>query len=284
MVRPKHVRRHAWLALACAFVVAATSGCAAVYPEIGTRLGQPPANATLEPPPPDDRFDVSIVGATVPPTMRDGRPWGETPGALPDPYLVVRVNDAELLRTDPESGTLRPRWPTAPRGTFKLAVGDAIELQLWAANALSDYPIGLKKLRLSRDAVSTGTLRVELTGGGGGEVEIALGPPKAAWGVGLWFELRNDGATVSRVLDASPASRSGVVARDRIVAIDDKPIETLSPNDVRSLFGAIPSAGRKITVEHAAGGVETVVLVEGPIYPLLSEERLIPKKTGAASR
>ena len=91
-------------------------GCAAVYPELETRIGEAPAGMPLDPPPPDDRYFLQVLRGHVPERTRDGRTWDQLLGSLPDPYAKVLVNGVDLFRTNAQSDTLEPTWPGSPSG------------------------------------------------------------------------------------------------------------------------------------------------------------------------
>jgi hypothetical protein len=265
----------AWVSVVLALVAASLSlGCTAIYPELGTKISAVAPGMALVPAAPEGRRYVAVVGASLPPTMRDGRPWGGVEGGKPTAYLVVRVNDRLLFKTNPDPDTLTPTWPDSPRGNQLLEVGDTLEFQVWDVKALADRPIGVSKVRLSPELLSLGQVRTELEGGG--EVTLSIEPAKAVWGAGIWFELRNDGAVVTRLLDESPASRAGIRRGDRILSIDGRPTASLSPSETRSLLAAIPAKGRVLVLAHEGGGTLDATLVEGPIYPLQSDRRLLP--------
>lgn len=252
----------------------ALTGCPALFPELSTPITAAPKDVELAPPPPPDRHYVEIKGARIPDKTRDGRAWDTVFGSLPDPQMKVLVNGAELLSTSSEQNTLTPVWADSPRGNFLVAVGDKIEVQLWDANALASTVIGKRDLTLSADMLQSGELVFELSGGG--QATLAIGPARAVWGAGFWFELRNGGARVSRVVDGSPATRAGLVDGDKILRIDGKPIEGMSLNEVRSALAVIPSEGRALDVQHGDGSTLQVTIKEGPIYPLYQDYRKLP--------
>lgn len=250
------------------------TGCTAFYPEISMQFSEAPRTGAFDPPPPSDRHYVSMKGGTVPPKTRDGRDWDQVFGSLPDPVARLYVNDAELLKTDAETNTLSPRWESAPRGNFRIAAGDKLEIQLWDANTLSSTPIGVARVTLTPDHLALREVVFHISGGG--TVTVGIEPARAIWGAGFWYELRNDSAYVSRLIESSPASRVGMRARDRILEIDGKGVDTMSLSQVRSALGSIPSAGRTLTVRHDDGGTLQVTLKEGPIYPLYADYSQLP--------
>ncbi|NUP07630.1 MAG: PDZ domain-containing protein [Polyangiaceae bacterium] len=267
------VRAHV-LALVTAVSSFGLAGCSPLYPELSTKFSEAPKSGAYDPPPPPDRYYLSVKGGRVPPKARDGREWDQVFGSLPDPIAKVLVNEKELFSTNADSDTLEPKWEKAPRGNFAISAGDKIQVQLWNANTLSDTPIGIRELTLTPDMITTGEVVFEISGGG--EVTLAIEPARPIWGAGFWFDLRNDGAAISRVVDSSPATRLGIRAGDRILKIDGKPTDGMSLNEIRSTLASIPTAGRKLSVQHDDGATLEVTLKEGPIYPLYKDYEKLP--------
>jgi membrane-associated protease RseP (regulator of RpoE activity) len=256
-------------------LVLPAAACAAVFPEIGTRMQAAPQGANLDPPPPEDRHFVRVVKGRVPPRARDGRTWDQVFGSLPDPYVRVIVNGVEMLKTNAASDTLEPTWQGSPSGNFKIVPGDRVEVQLWDASPLNDTPIGKRELKLQPEMFA-GAL--ELTLSGDCAVTLEILPAKAVWGAGFWYELRRGGVRVTRVVDASPASRAGLAQGDEILEIDGKATSAMSVDEVRSIFGAIPVGGVAMSVQHEDGATLKATIKEGPIYPLFSEHATLPVK------
>jgi len=250
------------------------AGCGAFFPEISTRFTEAPKLESFDPPPPADRHFVKVAGGKVPARTRDGRAWDQAFGSLPDPSARVIVNGVELFRTNAEGDTLAPSWPDSPSGNFRLAVGDKIEVQLWDNNPLNDTPIGTHLVTLSPDMLDAQEAVFPISGGG--EVTLAIKPAKPIWGAGFWYELRNDSAYVTRVIDSSPASRQGVKAGDRILSINSKNLDKMSTGEMRSHLGSFPTGGLTLTVQHSEGATLQVVVKEGPIYPLFEDYRQLP--------
>jgi hypothetical protein len=250
-------------------LLAALPGCPAVYPELGTRTTKVASDHAVDPPPPADLHWIRFTSAEVPPRTRDGRSWSKG-DKMPDPYAKLLVNGQEILRTNVQSSTLKPTWPDGPRGNFRLAPTDKLRVELWDKNALNDRPIGVRDVgRPTEEMRQSRAIRVELEGGG--EVVLAYEPAHPVLGLGLWYELRNDACFVTRLLEQSPAARGGVEKGDEVVKLGGKVVKSLGPDDVQSLWNAVPLAGLPVTVRHASGATQDAVLKEGPIYPLFSQ-------------
>lgn len=264
-------RRGALLALVAVSAAAAggLAGCPVVYPELATKLRKAPNDVALEPGPPADLRWIRFSSARIPPRTRDGRTWDQAFGKLPDPYAKLLINGKLVLRTPAQSNTLEPTWPDGPRGNFRIRPEDRLRVELWDSNPINDKPIGIRDVRPTEDHRAYRRMRVELEGGG--EVELAFEPAHAMLGLGLWYELRTSSCHITRLLEGSPAERAGVQPGDEVLRLGERDVRTMSPADVRSAFNAIPSTGLPALLRHPNGATQTVLFVEGPIYPLYDE-------------
>lgn len=258
------------LGSAFAFLLAAsTAGCALVYPEYGTHLVKAPDLGSFDPPPPSDRLYLEVVSAKIPEKTRDGRVWDEVLGSLPDPFLKILRDDAEIYRTDPESDTLAPTWKDAPKGNFPLRVGDSLRVEIWDANALIDHPIGVKQVTLGPEMLDAETERLNFDGGL--ELVLKIRAAKPLWGFGLRYEVHSGGASITSVMDQSPASRAGVQSGDKILKLASKDIANLSSDDVISEMNGPPTSGIQLTLQHGDGSTVDATVKEGPIYALFKD-------------
>ena len=66
-------------------VLAWTTGCGAVYPELSAPVRSAPAGAKLTPPAPADMIYIAFERAEIPETTRDGRRWDSIGGSAPGP-------------------------------------------------------------------------------------------------------------------------------------------------------------------------------------------------------
>ncbi|MFO0551998.1 MAG: PDZ domain-containing protein [Polyangiaceae bacterium] len=266
------VTRSARLAFVLAGAVALTlsTSCAAIFPEIATRLSAFPASRKPDPPAPQDRHFVRVVSGHMPKLKRDGQPWDGTFGTAADPYAILKVNGVEVIHTKAASNTFDPKWGTeSPCGNFAVVVGDKLRIELWHDGALVDTPVGVAEATLSADMIDRGAVDFDLSGEA--RVSIQFEEARPIWGAGFWFELRNEASYVTRLIDGSPASRAGIVAGDRILSIDGKKVAEMSTGEVQSKLSAIPAAGLALTLQHAAGGTLEATVKEGPIFPLFAD-------------
>jgi PDZ domain/C2 domain len=252
-----------------AIFMTAVVGCAAVYPELGTSIRPAPNEMALEPPPPEELRWLRFTGAVIPSQMRDGRTWQQSLGRLPNPYAKLIVNEVELMRTKPQTGTLTPNWPDAVHGNYKISASDKLRVELWDGDTLGDKPIGIKDFRATNDFVIGDQIRIEV--GGGAEVTLAYQPAHAMFGVGLWYELRSETCYVTRLLGGSPAERAGILPGDEVVSISGKQVTGMTTNEIRSAFNAIPKDGLPLVLRHEDNKSFSATLKEGPIYPTFDQ-------------
>jgi membrane-associated protease RseP (regulator of RpoE activity) len=248
--------------------VIALTGCPAVYPELGTRTRTIPAGVQLDPPPPPELRWVRFLSGRVPPKTRDGREWQSNGKA--SPYAKLIVNGRELFRTGVQADTLEPTWPDGPRGNFKIGRDEKVRVELWDSNPINDKPIGARELGAAGDLQPfESQLRVDFENGA--EVVLGLDAAHALSGLGLWYELRSQAVGITRLLAGSPAERAGIQANDEVLKIGPREVKSMTPDEVKSAFNAVPLDGLTITVKHPAGAITDVLVKEGPIYPLYSE-------------
>lgn len=253
-----------------AFLVAicALTGCAAVYPELGTRTRPIPAGQPLDPAPPAGLRWMRVVSARIPERTRDGRAWG--PGGKPSAYAKLLLNGAELFRTPPQGGTFEPTWPDAPRGNFKIGPSDKLRVEVWDSAAINDKPIGVRELG-SPNEQNELDKQIRVTWDDGLEIVLAYEPAHAISGLGLWFELRTDSCHITRRLEGSPADRAGIKANDEVLKIAGREVKTMSPGEIQSAFNAVPVDGLTLTIKHEGSSVTELTVKEGPIYPTFDE-------------
>jgi hypothetical protein len=257
------------LRVALLFLTIAVAACPAVFPELGTRTRTIPTGQPLDPPPPADLRWIRFVSARIPDHTRDGRTWQANGKA--SPYAKLLINGVELFRTSIESNTLTPTWPGSPRGNFHVAPTDRLRVELWDSNPINDTPIGVRELGAASDIKEfDGQVRVEIEESSG-EVLLAFQPAHAVSGLGLWYELRTAGCAITRLLEGSPAERAGILPGDEVLKIGAREASTMTPEELRSTFNAVPLDGLKMMIKHAAGAIAEVLLKEGPIYPTFAQ-------------
>jgi membrane-associated protease RseP (regulator of RpoE activity) len=254
---------------AAALLAAASVGCGAIYPELATRLETVPEGREVDPPPPEGLRWIEFESGEVPPTTRDGRPWGRgLQEGLPDPVARLFVNDVELIKTDAAPKTLTPKF-TGKAGNFPIAIGDQLRVELWDSDPLNDRAIGVGKGRVTHEMLADGRWTASFDMGG--RVTLLIKPARPMWGLGIWYELRQGGASITRLLDNSPAARAGLKKGDEIVGIGPTEVRLMTPDEIRSAMNAPPAAGLQLTVRHADGATLQAKVKPGPVYAPYSQ-------------
>jgi len=259
----------AWLGLALV-LAAGQNACSAVYPELSTPVRAAPAQAKLEPEPPEDVLYIYVAKAVIPDRTRDGRQWDSVGGDLPDPFAKVFVDDVELFRTPVESNTLRPTWPDAVRANYRIAPRTPVRFELWDDNALTHSPICMHPIDDIHHHAGQGFIDIQCDSGASASLVVA--PARAVLGLGLYYELRAEDVYVTRVLVESPAARAGLGQGIQIVSIQGESLHGKDPDTVRSLINANLRTGLNMQIQRPDGSTALIELKEGPIYPLSSEK------------
>lgn len=253
-----------WLA---AWLLASCLGCAAVYPEVKTRIGPAPPDAELEPPPPEQLLFIAFESVTVPRTTRGGRPWDDVGNPAPDPIGKVFIDNDELFRTPIEADVYQATWPSAPKRNYDVPEGAILRVEVWDANPLHDQPICIKEVkRLHQVARAAG--RLDITCEGGARIQMELRPARPKFGLGFNYELRSKGSAITRVLALSPASRAGLSAGDELISVMGRSVAQMSAGELKSAINANLRNGVELTVRTKAGEIRSLTLHEGPIYSL----------------
>jgi hypothetical protein len=259
-------------AVASVLLALALAGCPAVYPELGTRTRAVSSGRALDPPPPPELHWIKFLSARLPDHARDGRPW--QPNGKASAYAKLLVNGAELIRTTVEADTLEPTWPKAPHGNYKLSPGDRLRVELWQNDPINDKPFGGRDLGAAGNLQALdGRIHVEMEEGisSSAIVDLAFEPAHAVTGLGLWYELRTTGCTITRLLELSPAERAGLVPGDELLTIGSRDAKTMTVEEIKSAFNAVPIEGLKVQVKHTSGSVSDLLLQEGPIYATFAQ-------------
>jgi hypothetical protein len=267
-------RMKLWTTGACAlYFLFGSAACGVVYPEVQTPLRTPPPGFSLVPPPPDDLIYLRFHGAVIPTKTVDGREWDSVGGAAPDPFAKLLVNGKEIIVTPVESDTLRPKWGDQVRANYRIKRGSAVKVEVWDKNPINSRPICTEDIKNLHDEVNTDH-PLEITCESGARVELIAEPAHGRLGLGFYYELRTEGAAVTRVIEESPARRAGLAPGDEIVRVQGQDVLTMEDGKLQSLINANASIGVELTVRRGEQSRE-VKLKNGSIYPLVSEPIVI---------
>jgi len=266
--RGRRARFERWLSLSSGVLAL---GCGAVFPELGTPVRTVPPGYRFDPEPPGDLIYFAFARAVIPERTRDGRAWDAVGGSLPDVFAKLIVDSKDLVVTPVQANTLAPTWPEQKRGNYRVRPGASIRVELWDSNPINNHPICAEEVHDFHEQVSS-ERRLEVQCDSGAFLELAVEPAHGRIGLGLFYEIRTDAVFVSRVVAESPAARAGLRRGDEILQIMGQPARGMEEGRVRSLINSNGSVGLKLRVRGSNRTEREVVLRDGPIYPLLSEE------------
>ena len=239
-----------------------------------TRLQPAPPAVSLRPSAPPRVVWLHAQAASVPPKGPAGDAWDED-GSGPDPLVVLLLDDEEILRFAAVADTFSPTWSDQPGGNIALDKARSLRIELRDADGLSSQLVGIKNLNLDGLRGSPVARTVQLRPFG--RVTLAIEPAHALIGVGLDYRRHGGAVVVTDTLSYGPAARAGIARGDKLVQLAGKKVRGMPNDELKSIFNAVPVAGVQMTVWHRKQGTtETVTLVEGPIYALLSEYGPVP--------
>lgn len=248
-----------------------TSACGAVFPELTTPVRQPPPGFVMDPPPPSDLLYIEFERATIPSKTRDGRAWDSVGGSLPDPIAKLLVDDVDLITTPVHANTLTPTWPNQKRGNYRIRDGARLRVELWDNNPLNNRPICTQEVHELKERIGdAGT--IDVTCDSGAYVRLVAQPARGKLGLGFSYEIRTDDVFVARVFTESPAARAGIKKGDQIVSIMGEPVKDMPEGRVRSLINSNGATGLALRLRGIDKQERDVLLKDGPIYPLISED------------
>ena len=257
--------------LCAAGAAALLAACPIVYPEVKTPMREVPQGYPLSPAPPNNIRWIAVNNATIPPTTRDGRKWGnELTSGLPDPYAKLMLNNETIFQTTVHRATLKPTWPDAPKGNFRVAKDDRLRVEVWDARALNDKPIGIREV----GTPNTGDVileRLDLETETGVRIELATERAHGRLGYGFNYEMRTLDVYITKVFEESPAARAGIRPGDQIVHVDGRKAREMTAEDLRVALHSKKDFGVKLSVKHPDGVVFTAQVEEGAVYPLYRE-------------
>lgn len=258
-----------WFAAAALFVLTA---CSAVYPEVKSPVRSPAAGWTPDPAPPQDVIYLDFVGARIPRHTRDGRSWSSAGSKGPDAFAKVVVNGRDLLVTPVESGSLQPTWPGQRRANYRISAGSEVRVELWDAKTIQDRPICLKQLSDIHEIVSPDPVEL-VCEDTGARIVLNVLPGRPLLGLGLYYELMGEGRVrVTRVVEESPAARSGIVGGTEILLLQGRSVQEMDALDVKSVINAHSRTGVALELLFPDGKRRGVTLKEEAMYPLVTED------------
>ncbi len=218
---------------------------------------------------PGDVWRLEIESAQVPPRQRSGLPWDDD-GTGPDPMVRIYRAGHELWQSATVHNSTHPTFDATLPHNVWLPSDAPLRIELWDDDGVSADPIGIwQGSGLPENALPNADARILLDSGA--TLVVRVLPPRAYRGLGVTrYEVHDDALIVLDVVPRSPAGRAGVVAGDRIVAIDGQSIASLG--GARAATALATDASRpnaKLTVVHSGDTREQLVLDGGYAWPVM---------------
>jgi hypothetical protein len=246
----------------CAAALTCTVGCA--YPRRATPLSpltQPAVDRRTQP---ENLWQLRLVRAEIPREKRSGLSWDDE-GGLPDPYFVLSIAGRERWQSPVVQDSLSPAFEAQPAQNLAFDRAARVRMELWDKDTLGGDPIGIYEGRALGEAILDADTTIKLDSGAAITLRIMKPEPKLGVGISS-YEVRPSALLILEVADASPAARAGLASGDRIVAIDGKPIKSLSRPQAESALAL--AAQRKSLLQVERGKAQRkVTLDSGYIWP-----------------
>jgi hypothetical protein len=233
-------------------------GCA--YPRRATLVHSAPASAEPQEVP-DHLWSIRFIDAHIPDAKGSGLPW-DGDGSAPDPYLRLVLDGRVVWETPVQRDTRDPKWNiTLPRNVY-ITSRTKFRLELWDSDTASSDPAGaIIRSGLPESALPNALAHLTLDNLA--IVTVVVSPALPARGLGVEFEQHDDALWVLSVEAFSPAARAGVQVGDRIVAIGDVRVESLSAARAASELSLSSDRGATLTVADSSGKSRHLTLSRG---------------------
>jgi len=239
------------------------SGCA--YPRRTTLAhAVPPSVEAQVIDSPSGLWSIRLVEAQLPETKGGGIEW-DSDGTGPDPYLRLIIDGRLVWESPVQKDTLNPHWNvTLPRNIRVPASAD-FRLEMWDEDVASSDPAGtFSHTGLPENALPNAHARLMLDNLG--SVTITILSPKPWKGLGITYEQHSDALVVLAVEELSPAARAGISVGDRVVAIGDSRVSTLTEARAASELSLAQDRGSSLVVADEKGHERPVTLDRGYLW------------------
>ncbi|MET0389148.1 MAG: PDZ domain-containing protein [Polyangiales bacterium] len=238
-------------------VLGSSSGCA--YPRRST-LAHPAPPSADPTDAPNNLWSIHFVDANLPETKGGGLPW-DSDGTDPDPYLRLVIDRRVVWESPVQENTRHPQWNvTLPRNIFVPARA-SFRIEIWDQDTASADPAGaIVSFGLPETALPNALAHLALDNTG--TVTVTVAAPHASRGLGLEFEQHSDALYVLSIEQFSPAARAGLKVGERVVAIGDTRVESVSAARAASDLSLSVDRGATLKVTDASGHAEREVTLD----------------------
>ncbi len=229
----------------CILVLTCATACA--YPRHATSLAPASDSSTFDSP--GDLWQLTIVGAVIPPIPRAGGGWDDNNG-LPDPYVRIMRGNQKIFETVAIENSLMPVWNVTLPRNLHTPRESQLRFEVWDDDGVFDHPVGL----MANDGLPATALPgadTELALDTGARLIVRVARPIAHRGVGIPMYEARDGALIAlEVLEFSPAGRGGVRVGDPIIAIDGRQVSEMGTMSAGSALSLMGTRGGVLTIER----------------------------------
>lgn len=252
------------LLLALCVVVCMASGltgCA--YPRRTTLVHAAPSSA--EPlDSPSGLWSIRLVEAQLPETKGGGLPW-DSDGTGPDPFLRLVIDDRVIWESPVQKDTTNPKWNVTLPRSISVPASSKFRIEMWDEDTASADPAGtIAHQGLPENALPNANARLTLDNLG--TVTVMISSPKPYKGLGVTYEQHSDALVVLSVEPFSPAARAGISKGERLVAIGDSRVESLTAAKAASEVSLAVDRGASLTVADQKGKERVVSLDRGFLW------------------
>jgi C2 domain/PDZ domain len=211
---------------------------------------------------PSEVWQLTIVGAVVPPEQRSGLPWDDGDG--PDVYVRVLREGSVIFQTAVLENTFAPEWNAIAPTNLSLPHDSELRIEVFDADGVARDPVGIVTSHGLPENALPGAAAVIALDSPGASVRIRVDAPRAYRGIGIRsVEERSDALIVLEMEAHSPAGRAGIVVGDRVTKIGSQSVALVGGPRASSLLSQMAGRGGTLTIETSDGEIREVQLDQG---------------------
>ena len=211
---------------------------------------------------PPDVWQLTIVGAVVPPEQRSGLPWDDGDG--PDVYVRVLRAGTVIFQTPVLDNNFAPEWNATAPTNLSLPRTSELRFEVFDADGIARDPVGVETSHGLPENALPGAVAVIALDSPGAALRIRVEQPRPYRGVGIRsVEERSDALIVLEMEAFSPAGRAGIVVGDRITKIGSQSVGLVGGPRASSLLSQTAGRGGTLTIETSEGEIRDVQLDQG---------------------